>query len=410
MRSVAVHLLAGLLAGPAGAAVDLVWHAETLRGETIASRRADEPINPASVLKIATTLWALEELGPDHRFVTRLRGRGEVDADGVLRGDLIVEGGGDPDFHVENAFLLAGALNREGILQVSGRILAGDRFWIGWERGAGDETADPAARATKMAARLRDALDPDRWGPDVRRTWEEFADRRGLDPSHPPRLSVQGRAGRVDPMPLDRVLVRHRSKSLAVTLRRFNCYSNNDIERIGELLGGPAALETWLVDRLEADHRLVRVETTSGLGANRLTARLVVRLLREFLHSCDRMGLRPALLLPVAGCDKGTLDDSFPRLTTGRDATAVVGKTGTLLRTDGGVAALAGYARTERGERLFCIVAPRSGGRILEARGAEEGWVLDLLGGGGGPHPRTCPSPLPMPDVGATILVASPSE
>ena len=57
----------------------LVWHVETLAGEQVDSRSADEPINPASVVKVATTLWALEKLGPEHRFATRVGQRGALD-------------------------------------------------------------------------------------------------------------------------------------------------------------------------------------------------------------------------------------------------------------------------------------------------------------------------------------------
>ena len=49
----------------------LVWHVETEAGAEVDGRLSDEPINPASVTKAATTLWALERLGPDHRFEGR---------------------------------------------------------------------------------------------------------------------------------------------------------------------------------------------------------------------------------------------------------------------------------------------------------------------------------------------------
>lgn len=402
LRPVTALLLLLLLAAPTAApAADLVWHAETDGGAALTSHAADRPVNPASVMKIATTLWALEMLGPEHRFVTRCRADPAAIEAGTLRGDLWVEGDGDPDFHPENAFLLAAELNRAGVERVRGALRVGERFWIGWENGSEERRDDPAARRRLMASRLRSALDPARWGAPTRRTWEEFAGRRGLDPERPPRVAVEGGARAGGEPPEAPVLVALESKPLRVALRRFNVYSNNDIERVGELLGGPGALETWLRERLGAGPDALRVETVSGLGGNRMTARLIVRLLRAFLEACDGMGLRPADLLPVAGCDPGTLERSCPGLARGAAATAVVGKTGTLLRTDGGVAALAGYAGTVAGERLFAVIAPRSGEAILDARAREESWVLDLLRDGGGARPRTCPDPLPMPDEGA---------
>ena len=98
--------------------IDLVWHWEGA-GDS-GSNAADTPINPASVVKLATTLWALETLGPEHRFRTTVSTHGKIDPEtGVLDGDLIVIGGGDPDFHVENAQLLANTLKKRGIQRAS---------------------------------------------------------------------------------------------------------------------------------------------------------------------------------------------------------------------------------------------------------------------------------------------------
>ncbi|MGD8377421.1 MAG: D-alanyl-D-alanine carboxypeptidase [Acidobacteriota bacterium] len=402
LRPVTDFLLLLLLVAPTAApAADLVWHAETDAGAALTSQAADRPVNPASVMKVATTLWALEMLGPAHRFVTRCRADPSAVEAGTLRGDLWVEGDGDPDFHPENAFLLAAELNRAGVERVRGALRVGEHFWIGWENGSEERREEPASRRRLMASRLRGALDPARWDAPTRRIWGEFAGRRGLDPDRPPRVAVEGGARAGTAPPDAPVLAALESKPLRVALRRFNVYSNNDIERVGELLGGPGALEAWLRGRFAAGPDELRVETVSGLGENRMTARLIVRLLRDFREACDRMGLRPADLLPVAGCDPGTMERSYPRLARGAVATAVVGKTGTLLRTDGGVAALAGYAAAVAGERLFAVIAPRSGKTILDARGREESWVLDLLRDGGGARPRTCPDPLPMPDEGA---------
>jgi D-alanyl-D-alanine carboxypeptidase/D-alanyl-D-alanine-endopeptidase (penicillin-binding protein 4) len=49
---------------------------------------------PASVAKALTSLYALDTLGADHRFQTRVMATGSV-IGGVLKGDLILVGGGD---------------------------------------------------------------------------------------------------------------------------------------------------------------------------------------------------------------------------------------------------------------------------------------------------------------------------
>ena len=386
----------------------LVWHVESLDGSVIDSRRADEPINPASIVKLATTLWALETLGPDHRFETAFVARGEIDPEtGVLDGDLIVVGGGDPDFHRENAFLVARALNDLGLKTVRGDLRVDARFWIGWESGSSHRLDDPAARSRLMASRLRSALDRRRWDRATQRAWRERAARRQLPATPPPRVEVLGDHGPLDRAAEGRTLVLHRSKPLAVVLRRFNCYSNNDIERVVELRSSPADLAGWLVERWGLPARSVTLETASGLGASRLTPRQIVRLLRELRTTCERLGLDLASVLPVAGCDPGTLH-MFPRLNEGKYAASLVGKTGTLPYTDDGVSVLAGVARTAQGEVLFSVAMPRAGRKLHWARSQEEAWLLDLIAAHGGPKPGSCGEPLPLPDVGAELVLEPP--
>ena len=137
-------------------APELVWYVETVEGEVVDARRQDLAINPASIVKIATSWWALEKLGPDHRFTTRFAARGTIDrSHGLLKGDLIVHGESDPDFQSENAFLVAQALNQLGVRRVTGSVVVDGTFWMGWENGSQGTNPDPVRRATLMASRLR---------------------------------------------------------------------------------------------------------------------------------------------------------------------------------------------------------------------------------------------------------------
>ncbi len=65
-------------------------------GEILYRRNAEKLFMPASNNKLVTAAVALRRLGPDYRFQTRIASAGVVDADGTLRGDLVVVGGGDP--------------------------------------------------------------------------------------------------------------------------------------------------------------------------------------------------------------------------------------------------------------------------------------------------------------------------
>ncbi|MFN9373253.1 MAG: D-alanyl-D-alanine carboxypeptidase/D-alanyl-D-alanine-endopeptidase [Planctomycetaceae bacterium] len=65
-------------------------------GEPLHSLNADKLFTPASVTKLFSVAAALDALGPDFRVETPVVRRGEVDSQGVLRGDLILLGSGDP--------------------------------------------------------------------------------------------------------------------------------------------------------------------------------------------------------------------------------------------------------------------------------------------------------------------------
>ena len=179
-----------------GVTARLLWFASTPEEGEAGGESPSEAVNPASIVKLATTLWALERLGPAHRFTTRVALRGELDpSSGLVEGDLVVVGGGDPDFHVENGYLLARELNRIGVRAVTGALVVDRRFWIGWEGGSERRIADEAARAREMARRLRDALDPDRWDDADRRSIDELRARRSIEGESLPRVRRPRRAG-----------------------------------------------------------------------------------------------------------------------------------------------------------------------------------------------------------------------
>ncbi len=86
------------------------------------------PMNPASVMKLVTTFAALELLGRDYRWKTEAYLGGPLDA-GVLRGDLILKGYGDPKITIEQWQSFMEALRAKGLTRVTGD-LALDRTWF----------------------------------------------------------------------------------------------------------------------------------------------------------------------------------------------------------------------------------------------------------------------------------------
>lgn len=91
-------------------------------GNLLEGRGANTALPPASVAKVITALYALENLGPSYRFRTRLLATGPVQG-GVLEGDLILAGGGDPTLDTDALAALAAGLARGGVQRVRGRFL-----------------------------------------------------------------------------------------------------------------------------------------------------------------------------------------------------------------------------------------------------------------------------------------------
>ena len=98
------------------------------RDETIVELNADALLVPASVLKLVTLGVAVEAVGLDYAFDTTLTARGPV-VDGVLAGDLVARGTGDPTIGGPGGEGLSAwieAVRARGITRVSGRIVGDD--------------------------------------------------------------------------------------------------------------------------------------------------------------------------------------------------------------------------------------------------------------------------------------------
>ena len=91
-------------------------------GEVLDQYQADTPFAPASVAKLPTTLYALDRLGPDYRFETRVAIAGQVRGE-TLEGDLILLGGGDPELDTDALLPLVTQVRERGFRNVTGHFL-----------------------------------------------------------------------------------------------------------------------------------------------------------------------------------------------------------------------------------------------------------------------------------------------
>ena len=97
-------------------------------GEVMLSWNDAEPRNPASVEKMLTTLVALDMLGPAYTWKTDVYLLGEV-TDGVLDGDLLLKGHGDPYLVTERFWQLLRRIRRLEISTISGDLLIDDSYF-----------------------------------------------------------------------------------------------------------------------------------------------------------------------------------------------------------------------------------------------------------------------------------------
>jgi serine-type D-Ala-D-Ala carboxypeptidase/endopeptidase (penicillin-binding protein 4) len=317
--------------------------ADPATGAVLYSRGASRGFQIASNMKLFTTAAALARIGPAERFETVLIAPGGV-VGGVVQGDLILRGGGDPGFGRAGVSELVSEARAAGVGSVTGRLLydetifdrrrsvprkgirGGPFEYVGRLSGLsfeGGRSPDPALAAAQSAVTL--------------------LRRRGVSVS---KEVARGTA----PAPTETTLVAEASSAPLFELARLaNTFSSNfHAEMLLKALGahgagrgttaaGAAVARSFAA---EAGARL-RAHNGSGLSrADRASPRSVGALLGAMLR--EEEPTRAAFIdsLAVAG-RTGTLARRMRGTAAGGRC---IGKTGTL----DGVSALSGY----------CLVAP----------------------------------------------------
>ncbi len=83
-------------------------------GKQLLSVNSDQPLNPASSVKLLTAVTALQKLGVNFQFKTSFYQ--------TKKGDFCIQGGGDPSFVMEDLYLVVEALKRKGVEEFSGKV------------------------------------------------------------------------------------------------------------------------------------------------------------------------------------------------------------------------------------------------------------------------------------------------
>jgi serine-type D-Ala-D-Ala carboxypeptidase/endopeptidase (penicillin-binding protein 4) len=118
-----------IVAGASGEWSVLAWAVE--RDEPLFAIDANQARILASNTKVFTSIWALEVLGEDHRFPTDLLVTAPIGEDGVLHGDVVLRGSGDPAFGnrefnsdpMAPLRTMARELHARGLRQVQGNVM-----------------------------------------------------------------------------------------------------------------------------------------------------------------------------------------------------------------------------------------------------------------------------------------------
>lgn len=319
----------------------------------MANHQGTTPLPAASLTKIATTLVAFKNFGPDHQFQTLVSATGPIH-NGVLEGDLVINGGGDPLFVWEDAITLGDTLNKMGINQVKGNLVITGSFALNFQR-------NPvlAGQLLKKALHYK--------------TWPRpAAFQYSLMPKGTPKPQVVI-AGQVQvaaqAIQSQTLLLRHYSLPLKQLIKEMNVFSNNDMaEMLAESVGGAAVVRSTAAQLAEVPESEIQLINGSGLGPeNRISPRAICAILMALQREAVAHQLNLADLFLMSGFDhRGTIHGRHIPLAT-------VIKTGTLRD----VSSLAGVMPTrDRGLVWFAIL---NRGTNLSAFRTEQDKLLQHL-------------------------------
>ncbi len=319
---------------------------------TLASHEGTTPLPAASLTKVATSLAALQQWPHDHQFETVIGITGPVEA-GIVQGDLVIQGSGDPFFVWEEAFALANSLNQLGIVGVAGNLVIANQFAMNYE-------SDPF----KAGTLLKQAFDPRLWPSEA-----QYQFSRTFAAGTPqPQVAIAGTVQPLFSAPQFQPIIRHQSLSLAEIVKQMNIYSNNLMaEMLAQTVGGAEVVRQQAAAAAGVPVEEIRLINGSGLGhENQISPRAAVGMFIALQRHLRGSDLTVADLFPVSGRDIGTLE--FRQIPTHSPV-----KTGSLFD----VSALAGAIPTrDRGVVWFAIINRGTG---LDDLRDHQDWLLQQL-------------------------------
>ena len=300
-------------------------------------------LRPASCMKLVTSITALDQLGPQYEYQTRLFYTGEI-VGHTLVGNIYCVGGFDPMLTQEDVISLAASIRNLGIDSIRGQIVADRSMKESLDHGEGWCWDDDNPYLLPLTIGRKD---------NFTSTLAEEISRLGVN--------IEGVKLMQGRKPAEAKLIDVCCHSITQVLQRMmkdsdNFYAESMFYQTAASTGHRPAtavdarnVTKKLINRLGLNANSYRIADGSGLSLyNYVTAELLVKLLR---HAWQTPSVSKALIpsLPVAGVD-GTLKKRM----LGTPAQGNVrAKTGTLT----GISSLAGYCTAPNGHELaFAII------------------------------------------------------
>lgn len=287
----------------------------------IFGKNLDLKVKPASVTKLYTTLWSLDELGRNFRFQTKLI---------VKNNNLYIVGGSDPFFVTENLFILMSELAANGYTSFDKVYFSAD-FFLNWSESK-----------EQISSLLMNTFNTSRWRSSTLKAFNnmnKFIVRNNLGNEITlPFFSVK----KVIPIQNIRMMSADysfffKSSPIWQHLKQVNMYSNNFYtDKIFDFLGGSEKFADYIYRKISATTSDVYLYTGSGLGNNYTTCRTTINMLNALEEVLEAQGLKFEDVIAIPGADNGTLKNRF---TENNYTRALAAKTGTLRDTS----TLAGY-------------------------------------------------------------------
>ncbi len=305
----------------------------------LANHQGTIPLPAASITKVATSLVALQKFGPEHQFITLIGSSGPIE-NGVLKGDLIIQGSEDPFFVWEESIALGNALNQKGIKRVTGNLIIVDKFYMNFELDR-----------LKSGELLARGLNSQTWPVEAATQYQT------LPPNTPkPQITIDGTV-QVLPAPPANVqpLVKHYSLPLAELIKKMNQYSNNLMaDMLADTAGGAKTVAQKAAAATGVPPAEIQLVNGSGLSEeNLISPRAACALFLALERELKPYNMTVADVLTVVGKDKGILSERpLPKL-------AVI-KSGTLHN----VSALGGALPTQKQETVWFAIM--NGGANVE--------------------------------------------